>query len=174
MWYVMQVLTGTEEEIIKQCRERLPGTLLEECFTPYYEEQKHIRQEWVTRNKVLFPGYVFVVTNDIIQLYGHLRDIEGLTKVLKTGDEIVSLSEDEIAFIREFCGDKNIVTMSVGKIEDSKLTILSGPLQGKEQYIKKIDRHKRIAFLEYPIFGKEQKFRAGLEIPIKRKSETDE
>ena len=44
---------------------------------------------------------------------------------------------------------------------------MSGPLQGKEGYIKKIDRHKRRAFLEMPMFGRVQKIQVGLEIVAK-------
>ena len=63
MWYVMQVRTGTEESIRIQCQSNIPAGVLERCFIPYYEERKHIRGTWITQKKVLFPGYVFVVTN---------------------------------------------------------------------------------------------------------------
>ena len=38
MWYVIQVRTGTEENICLQCTVRIPQTVLERCFLPYYEE----------------------------------------------------------------------------------------------------------------------------------------
>ena len=62
MWYVVQVRTGTEENIRIQCQKRIPETILQRCFIPYYEEKKRMRGEWVTLKKVLFPGYVFMVT----------------------------------------------------------------------------------------------------------------
>ena len=65
MWYVMQVRTGTEENIRVQCVRKIPPEILERCFIPYYEEKKRIRGEWTVKKKVLFPGYVFVVTEDM-------------------------------------------------------------------------------------------------------------
>ena len=65
MWYVVQVRTGTEENIRTQCLRKISSEILERCFIPYYEEKKHIRGEWTVQKKVLFPGYVFVVTEDM-------------------------------------------------------------------------------------------------------------
>ena len=68
----------------------------------------------------------------------------GLTKLLGTGGEVVPLSEDEVAFLLEFGGEKQVVEMSEDIIENSKVIVTDGPLQGKEGLIKKIDRHKHI------------------------------
>lgn len=167
MWYVVQVRTGAEESMVKQCRERIPGEIMESCFIPYYEEQRHIKNEWITRRSVLFPGYIFVVTKQVERLFAEFRKIEGLTKMVRIGNEIVPLTNEDINFMQEFCGKEMVVGMSMGIIESSRLMVLSGPLRGKEIYITKVDRHKRIAWLEIPIFGRIQRIRAGLEIPHK-------
>lgn len=167
MWYVVQVRTGTEERMVRQCRERISGRVMEACFIPYYEEQRRIKNKWLTRKCVLFPGYIFVGTKQVERLFAEFRKIEGLTKMVQIGNEIVPLTNEDINFIQEFCGKEMVVGMSMGIIESSTLTVLSGPLRGKERYITKVDRHKRIAWLEIPIFGRIQRIRAGLEIPYK-------
>lgn len=166
-WYVIQVRTGTEESIRIQCQSNISSSVLERCFIPYYEEKKHIRGEWITQKKVLFPGYVFVVTDNLNQLYESLRSVIGLTKLIGTGRDIVSLTDQEKYFLREFGGDKQMVPMSEGIIENSKVHVYSGPLKGKEAYIRKIDRHKRKAWLEIEMFGGLQKVQVGLEIVAK-------
>ena len=41
LWYVIQVRTGTEENIRIQCEKFIEGkTVMEACFIPYYEEKK--------------------------------------------------------------------------------------------------------------------------------------
>ena len=40
MWYVVQVRTGTEENIRLQCQANISESVLEGCFIPYYEEKK--------------------------------------------------------------------------------------------------------------------------------------
>lgn len=164
MWYVIQVRTGSEENIQIQCQRNIPGDILEGCFIPCYEEKRRIQGEWKTQRKILFPGYVFLDSDKLTQLYMDLKQISGLTKLLKTGDEVIPLTEEEVGFLQSFGGEEQVVVMSEGIIENSKVKVTSGPLVGKEGFIKRIDRHKRKAFLEMEMFGRVQKVEVGLEI----------
>lgn len=167
MWYVVQVRTGTEESIRTQCEKRMSGEVLERCFIPYYEESKRIRGRWTVLEKVLFPGYVFLITEKLEKVYNQLYGVIGLTKLIGTGREIVPLREEEIAFMQGIGGENQIVEMSEGVIEQSSVRITSGPLMGMEGLIKKIDRHKRKAWLEVPMFGRIQTVQVGVEIVAK-------
>lgn len=164
MWYVVQVRTGTEESIVQQCEKNVSDGVLERCFIPYYEEKRHIRGVWTVHKKILFPGYVFVVTEKIEGLFIELQNVIGLTKLLGIGDDIVPLREEETQFLLTFGGEKQVVEMSEGIIEQSKVRVISGPLQGMEGCIRKIDRHKRKAYLEVEMFGRMQRVQVGLEI----------
>lgn len=167
MWYVVQVKTGTEESIKVQCRRNVSMEVLRQCFIPYYEEKKRIQGKWTTQKKVLFPGYVFLVTKNLPQLHHALGQVIGMTKLLGTGDDIVPLTEEEVKFMENIGGSEQVVKLSEGIIVNSKVKILSGPLVGKEGYIKKIDRHKRKAYLEIPMFGRVQRVQVGVEIVAK-------
>lgn len=167
MWYVVQIRIGTEESIQMQCQKNVSEEVLERCFIPYYEERKRIRGEWTTQKKVLFPGYVFMISENVKRLYEELKKVVGLTRLIGTGEEIVPLKEEEVEFLESFGGENQIVEMSEGIIEHSQVRILSGPLQGKEGYIRKIDRHKRKAWLETEMFGRRQNIQVGLEIVAK-------
>ena len=61
-------------------------------------------------------------------------------------------------------GEEQVVRMSEGIIEGEKVHVTDGPLQGMEGYIRKIDRHKRKAYLEISMFGRIQSVQIGLEI----------
>lgn len=167
MWYVIQVRVGTEENICGQCEKKISGDILQSCFIPYYEAKKKSAGKWKTEQKILFPGYVFLITEQIEPLFFALKKVEGLTKLLATGDEIVPLSQREEVMLKKLGGDDHIVEMSEGIIEGSQIIIESGPLEGQEAYITKIDRHKRKAWLEIPMFGGVQKIEVGLEIKMK-------
>ena len=168
MWYVLQVRTGTEENIRIQCRNNISDQVLEECFIPYYEEKKRIRGEWTLQRKVLFPGYIFVISDNIDRLYESLKRVIGLTKLIGTGNEIIPLTEEEKSFMIQFGGEEQIVKMSEGIIEGDQIIVLKGPLKGQEGYIRKIDRHKPKAWMEIPMFGRVQNIEIGLEIVSKR------
>jgi transcriptional antiterminator NusG len=167
MWYVIHVRTGTEQSIRIQCEKGIDPSVLEQCFIPDFEEQRKVRQEWKTVRRPLFPGYVFLVTDRIEPLFFELKKVQGMTKLLATGEEIVPLSESEVDFIKSFGGRDHLVSMSTGIIEGSRVIVESGPLQGREGLIKKIDRHKRKAWLEMKMFGRPQRVEVGLEITKK-------
>ena len=145
MWYVVQVRSGTEHNIRIQCNKKIPDAIMERCFIPYYEEKKKQNGTWNTLQKVLFPGYIFMITEDVEKLFFHLKTIEGMTKLIGTGQDIIPLKEEEITFLKRFGGEEQIVSMSEGIIEGTQVIITSGPLMGMEGLIQKIDRHKRMA-----------------------------
>lgn len=164
MWYVIQVMTGKEEYIRSQCEMLIEKAVLTESFIPYYEEKKKYKGEWHTDKKVLFPGYVFLVSEDLTKLYISLRKVMGLTKLLGTGEEILPLTEAEVARLERLGKKEHVVEMSVGVIENERVRILEGPLQGMEGCIRKIDRHKRKAWVEVEMFGGMRLMEVGCEI----------
>ena len=167
MWYVVQVRSGTEHNIRIQCNKKIPDTIMERCFIPYYEEKKKQNGTWNTLQKVLFPGYIFMITEDVEKLFFHLKTIEGMTKLIGTGQDIIPLKEEEITFLKRFGGEEQIVSMTEGIIEGTQVIITSGPLMGMEGLIQKIDRHKRKAWLDLELFGRMQQVEVGLEITRK-------
>lgn len=148
-------------------QEKIEEEILERTFIPYYEEKKHICGEWKKRCQVLFPGYVFLVTDKVELLFHQLKKVIGLTKLLGDGTDIIPLTEDEVAFMKNLGGEKQIVAMSEGIIEGTQVMIHSGPLAGLEGNIRRIDRHKRKAWVEMKMFGRMQLVQVGLEIVAK-------
>ena len=67
-----------------------------------------------------------------------LRTVIGLTKLIGTGRDIVPLTDQEKHFLLEFGGEEQMVAMSEGIIENSKVHVYSGPLKGREGCIRKI------------------------------------
>ena len=167
MWYVIQVRTGTEENICCQCRKIIDSSILERCFIPYYQEKKKYQGKWHTQERILFPGYVFLVTNHVEELYESLKDIIGSTRLIGTGEEIVPLSEEEVTLLLRLGKEEQLVELSTGIIENSQIRILEGPLVGMEGMIRKIDRHKRKAWLEIEMFGRTVEMQVGLEVIAK-------
>ena len=74
------------------------------------------------------------------------------------------LVQEEVELLMRIGTDKQLVEMSSGIIENDRVRILSGPLMGMEGNIRRIDRHKRIAYLEIEMFGRTVEMKVGLEI----------
>lgn len=52
-------------------------------------------------------------------------------------------------------------------IEGDEVKVVKGPLRGQEAKIVKVDRHKRLAWLEMHMFGRTKVVKVGLEIVSK-------
>lgn len=142
----------------------ISSNVLERCFIPYYQQKKRFQGEWHIQERILFPGYVFLITQNPEKLVNGLKKVIGLTKLIGTGDEIVPLVQEEIDLLMKIGTDKQLVEMSSGIIENDRVQILAGPLMGMEGNIRRIDRHKRTAYLEIEMFGRTVEMKVGLEI----------
>lgn len=168
MWYVVQVESGKEEQVLQHCQRRISEQILQRGFLPYYDELRKNKGKWTVVRKKLFPGYLFLVTEDAEALYQELKKILEWTKLLKTGDTIVPLSDWEVEFLLRFGGEEQVVGVSRGIIENDRVIVQSGPLKGQEGYIKKVDRHRRKAYLQMEMFGRIVNVQMSLEIVAKR------
>ena len=63
-------------------------------------------------------------------------------------EDVIKFKKEEVQLLDKLF-DEDIVLCSVGNIVDGKLIIEKGPLKGLERYISKINRHKRIAYLDF-------------------------
>ncbi|HBN57605.1 MAG TPA: transcription antiterminator [Lachnospiraceae bacterium] len=164
MWYVIQVRTGTEESIRIQCEKQIPASVLEKCCLPYYERMRRYEGAWHKEQKLLFPGYLFLISDQLEGLYLNLKSVIGLTKLIGTGREIVPLTKEETELILRLAGEDELVEMSRGVIQEGKTVITDGPLKGLEGYIRKVDRHKRVAWLEIQMMGRTVETQVGVEV----------
>ena len=166
MWYVIQVYTGTEEEICGQCRRRVMEDD-ENIFVILAERMTKIKGKWTMIANRLFPGYVFVETERIEDFFMRLKQIEGMTKVLCTGEDMTPIEPEEEDYLRLLGGDEHIVKYSEGYLEGEKLVVTSGAMKNYRGIVKKVLRHKRLVVLEMPLMGRGVEVTVGLGI-VKR------
>ena len=167
MWYVIQVYTGRELEIAQQCRDRVMSDG-EDVFVPLAERWTKIRGERTLITSRLFPGYVFIETDQIEDFYQRLNRIYAMTKVLRTGEEMTPIQKEEEAYLRRLGGDEHVVKYSEGYMEGDRLVVTSGPLKDFEGNVKKILRHKRLVVMEGPLLGQAVEVTLGLGV-VERK-----
>ncbi len=61
-------------------------------------------------------------------------------------------------------GSQHMVDMSYGFIKGDVIHVTSGPLQEQEGQIVKIDRHRRVAYVDVKLFDRITRIQVGLEI----------
>lgn len=167
MWYVIQVYTGKEADIVEQCKDRVVRED-EDIFIPVVERMTKVQGEWVQVRTRLFPGYVFIETDRPWELYMRLKGVKAMTKLLKTGEEITPLYREEEKYLRRLQDREHVVRYSEGFMEGDRLVVTSGPLQGSEGEIKKILRHKRLVVMEVPLLGRKVEVTLGLGVVEKK------
>lgn len=167
--YVIQVIGGKEKRVLALLRKLVDEDLVQESFLAQYEVMKKYAGEWRKRTEVLLPGYIFVVTSKPEKLAAQLKRIPAFTRMLGNNDMFTPLSDQEIAFVNAFTdADHRTVELSQGVIEGDAIRILKGPLMNQLGLIKRIDRHKRLAYLEIEMLGRKKTIKLGLEIVTKR------
>ena len=164
MWYVLQVMSGREadlQELFSCCFDR---ELLQDCFYPTYEasfKRGGVRQ--VVKRR-LFPGYLFLVTEDIREVERRLKEIPEMTKVLKIGQEVIPLSPEEQAFLEGHLDQEHVLPMSRGYQVGDEICITEGAFAGFKGRLKAVDRHNRYGVINLKMFGRNVDMQFGLEV----------
>lgn len=161
MWYVIWTSTGSEKKALEGISD---DPLAKRVFIPRRAVQIKRNGEWVKVEKPLFPGYLFVDTDEVESLADEVRKIEGFNKILTVNKEFCPLYDRDADLIESLYGNGGLFDVSEGMIEGDRIIVTSGPLKGQEGLIKKIDRHKRLAYLESDMFGQTIRAAVGLEI----------
>lgn len=171
MWYVIQTLSGKEEETANMIRKTVSSYYIEECFVPKRERLKKFHGIWHKEEEILFQGYVFTVSKRPKELYQELKYIPRLTKILgKEGQYFYSLSEKDERIVRGI-GDKMHKT-SLSKIEveeGKKIQVIEGPLKDYVGDMVKVNLHKREVVVRVEFMGRTMELKMGIEMVKRRR-----
>lgn len=172
MWYVIQVAEGREASTVQRIKRRVNPQAYSRVFCLQRMRRRKRDGAWVDEAEVLFPGYIFVDTKTPEAFYAELAKVPALAKLLGenkgSGRGFTPVSDADMTLLAVLVGDDGqTMTVSEGVIEGGKLIVTSGPLKGLEPLVKKIDRHKRLAWIEAELFGEVLTFKVGLEVTAK-------
>ena len=168
MWYILYCPKQNEAEIICSCKQRLSDRALMDAFILTYDRMRRYQGAWHLEQQPLFPNYVFLETKDGKQLSEELQQYQHIVQALGEKDCLIPLHQEEEQFLQNLCGESHHLNMSRGYISNGQTHVTEGPLLGKEEQIRRIDRHKRLARIETPRGHDSACILAGLEIVEKK------
>ena len=148
-WYVIFVTKNKIDELMVYFNNQ-PSM---NAFIPKIEKLMSKEGEKGFIEVPMFPDYLFIKTSLSEQEFNELtkeieKQLDSTIKILQDETQTVfSLTTQEKRLLESLLDDDYLIKHSTGVIVDSKLIIQEGPLIGKEELIRKIDRHKRLAFL---------------------------
>lgn len=138
----------------------ISNEMIREAFTMTYEYLRRYQGAWHTEDRPLFPGCMILDGNENKI---NIEKCETVGRGLSDQLDYTLLEPEEELFLKNISDTVHHIPMSKGYIHDGTTCITEGPLIGLESYIRRIDRHKRLATIEMP--GMQgRKIQAGLEI----------
>lgn len=170
MYYVIQVQASKEERMIEEIKRHITKDFLIDIFSPLYVQRKKIKGQWVDCEKPAFPGYIFIETENIKEVFRELYYVEGFAKLLgreSNSENFLPLSKSESKMVEVLYGKQNDHTLGVNQIQleqGMKIRVLKGQLFGLEGLIKKINLHKRNVTITFPFGGKAIEATVGIDI----------
>lgn len=153
-WHVIFVESCYEETVIHLIDEIVAA----KDFTVKYKlllpkrrliEKKSGKKREV--NKIIFPSYIFVDTQDMLRFYLLIKGIPHIISILRDENFFLEVGEKEIKIILDMVDENGVIGLSRGIIVNQRIKIVAGPLYGREGLIRKIDKRKRRIKTEFKI-----------------------
>ncbi|PID84140.1 transcription termination/antitermination factor NusG [Candidatus Gracilibacteria bacterium] len=158
-WYVIRVVSGTEENVRQSLLQRRETFGLEdyilEVFVPMHDSiSVRAGGKKVKRKKNIFPGYILVrmvVTNESWYI---VRNTPNVTGFLGAGTVPVPVSGDELEKLKGVLTEKSEeykTDIQVGEFA----TIKSGPFEGSEGKVVEVNTDKGMAKIMVNLLGRD-------------------
>lgn len=173
MWYVIQTLTGKEQELADMIRQVMPRERKKyQCCFVLYQEcacRSHGIHKFYT--EPLFPSYVFVQTNTPDEFFLELKRVPRMAKLLGMDGCFWCIHEDEETFLRDMLRESRgeakdkpyLIRPSLVHTDENGMIIRAEGILGK--YMDKIVKQrlrKRSVIIEIPFCGKKRRIRLGI------------
>ncbi len=164
LWYAVQTYTGREEKLAEMIRRMAPPEYAGECFVPYFEQLHCWRQQNQIRVLRLFPGYLFLSSDDVRSLFQWLKKLPAMSKIMTAGAfEFTPMYDGEADFLLRMMDRDRIVRLTyVATDGKDRVTYLSGPLEKCREQIRDYQFRKRYAQVRLQIAGQEKTARMGI------------
>lgn len=165
-WYVLRCKSGQEDKMIRFCQNSISKDTLEDVFIFQSERLWKTEGVWKTVRRDMFPGYVFLQSSRPETLLKEIKAHRFVLDVIRDQDYLISVYEDEEAYLRKLCSDTHFLKISYGyKDRLSGIShVTDGPLAGFVENIVVIDWHKRFAKLKVYLDRRQTVIFAGMDI----------
>lgn len=167
-WYVLFVRTGQEQRV-----ERLLKVQLDtDVFMPFIPlNERLFKKSGIVKREIkpLFPSYVFIESDISNQEFSYsiskiIRSSNDIVRILKYSDTEISMRDSEKQALMKLYNGYHCIELSKGIIVGDRIHITDGPLIGCESMVKRVNRHKREAWIELEFMGEKRLLNVSLEI----------
>lgn len=156
-WYTVKVRNNHENKVVKRINLELErDNLVMEIVVPKEKEIYVKKGKKAAKEKLLYPGYIFVRTDNVGALLDIVRMSEGATTILKDTDgKPMPLRRNEVKAMLLAEEELHKPISDEHFAEGQVVKILTGPFQGFEGAISEMDHDKNKLKVLVNIFKKE-------------------
>lgn len=145
-WYAIFVFTGQEYVVSKHIQYIIKNMKFPheyEILVPTRTIFEFKKGLMIPRRKALFPGYILVNTNNIIDLLPIIRTSSFYNKVLGQDILFTDIPENEVVQISNLVDCNGNINTSKIIVDKDDIMILNGPLSKYKGKIHKINKRKK-------------------------------
>ena len=166
MWFLFACPENCREILLNAWEKSEASENADQVFCLTTDRVRKYEGSWHLERVSLFPGYVICDSETPEILKSQLLSLADRLKIHTDGATIPVNAADQ-SFLKRLYKGSSSFQMSRGVICNGTTYVKEGPLKGWEENIRKIDRHKRIAFLKSSDESSEMVRKVGLEITEK-------
>lgn len=151
-WYVLQTALGCELSVMHELRRRGVSAIV-----PIECRVIRSKGKWISKDYIVFPGYVFINVKYGWSQYYIMSGISGVVRLLGGGYDPEPLTDSEAELLvrqAEIFRTPSILRLTDG----GGYEFVSGALSELKDTVKSINRHSHRAIAEMQIAGKKVVF----------------
>lgn len=167
-WYVLRTIPGRETQAAELLKNKVDRRLWKNCRILKKQQLFRIHGKYEMGRKEMFPGYLFVFSEQPEKLAEALERSREFPQILGNQKIAVTpLEEKDLEFLQTVCGrelehDMRLSTVTIDK--QNKITEASGALKAYLGNITKQRLNKRFVIAKVPLFNREEEILFGIRV----------
>lgn len=159
-WYVMHTKEGMEGQATELIRRSVPSDLWSSCRILKKEKLFRGEGKLLLSCEKMFPGYLFVETEQPEELLNYLKKSREYPQLVKDEEEnLFPINDQDLVFLKSVCGEKLDRSMSLSEVEtdeEGNLIRISGVLEKYSGQIVKKRLRKRYVLAQVDLFQRKE------------------
>jgi transcriptional antiterminator NusG len=156
-WYALHVMTGREDIVCEKIRTYLDCVKYADSYKFFVVKREILERRqgiYSTVLRVMFPGYVLVESEDVLNLAWITKVCRGVFRYLTREGEFQEVAAQEMAQIICLTNEEGLIGISDVYREGDSILPLGGPLKDCWGRVLKFDTYNRRAKVEFVFDGK--------------------
>lgn len=159
-WYVIKTQSNKERSVVERLNTETSRSSLSDkigrILIPTEKEFQIKDGKRIAREKIVYPGYVFIQTKAIGELTQLLKGINGTSGFLRAKDGYPSIMKDvDVSkMLNEQEVVDNIESQTAAYLVNEEVKIIDGPFSSFKGNVESIDTSKQKLKISVSIFGK--------------------